>query len=145
MATDYRVKMKIVLRAVRQPWVKISVHGQEQVYQINDQTEFDYDFVTQDSTVTIMIEHFNKDHNDPETAVEIVGIEFFNIADPAFAWAGTYTPQYPEPWYSQQVTKPPQTLTKHNYLGWNGVYKLEISIPVFEWMHKTLAMGWIYR
>ena len=145
MATDYRVKIKIVLGAVKCPYVKISVDNQQQVCQIDQLTEFDYDFVTNDSTVGISVEHFNKDNTDAETAVEIVSIEFFNISDPAFAWAGNYYPDYPEPWYSQQTTKPATLLPGQTYLGWNGVYKLEISVPVFEWMHKKLAMGWIYR
>jgi hypothetical protein len=145
MVTDYRVKIKIVLRAIKSPCVKISVDNQQQVCQIDQLTEFDYDFVTNNSTVDICVEHFNKHNTDSETAVEIVSIEFFDISDPAFAWAGTYRPDYPEPWYSQQTLKPASSLPGQTYLGWNGVYRLEVSVPVFEWMHKKLAMGWIYR
>lgn len=87
----------------------------------------------------------NKSDSDPELAVIIDQVEFFGISDPKFVWAGVYTPKYPEPWYSQQPKKPPEQLHQQNYLGWNGCWRLDFSVPVFTWMHQTLGLGWIYQ
>lgn len=87
----------------------------------------------------------NKPDNDIDLAVVIDKIEFFGISDPRFVWAGVYTPKYPEPWFSQQKEKPPASLPSQNYLGWNGKWRLDFSVPVFTWMHQTLNLGWIYQ
>jgi hypothetical protein len=87
----------------------------------------------------------NKPESDADMAVVIDKVEFFGISDPKFVWAGIYTPKYPEPWYSQQIEKPPAELSQQNYMGWNGCWRLEFSVPVFTWMHKTLNLGWIYQ
>ena len=87
----------------------------------------------------------NKPDTDPDMAVIINSIEFFGISDPRFVWAGVYTPQYPEPWFSEQKEKPPVCLTNQNYLGWNGKWRLDFSVPVFTWIHQTLNLGWIYQ
>ncbi len=87
----------------------------------------------------------NKSDSDPDLAVIIDQVEFFGIADPKFVWAGVYTPKYPEPWYSQQIEKPPACLHQQNYLGWNGHWRLDFTVPVFTWMHQTLDLGWIYQ
>lgn len=86
----------------------------------------------------------NKPATDPDMAAIIDSVEFFGISDPRFVWAGVYTPQYPEPWLSEQKQKPPEQLPQQNYLGWNGRWRLDFSVPVFTWMHQTLNLGWIY-
>lgn len=145
MTIDHRVKLRIVIRPIGHPKVRILVGDQQYCGQIDQETNFDYDFSCRESTISVSVEHFGKDHNDSETAVEIVAIEFFGISDPKFAWAGVYYPDYPEPWYGQQTPRPADLLPAQTYLGWNGTYRLEFSVPVFEWMHKTLNLGWIYR
>lgn len=92
----------------------------------------------------LKITFMNKPDNDPVMAVGIDSIEFFGISDPKFVLAGVYTPKYPEPWYSQQTEKPPVQLPQQNYMGWNGSWRLDFSVPVFTWMHETLNLGWIY-
>lgn len=87
----------------------------------------------------------NKPDHDANMAVIIDKIEFFGISDPKFIWAGIYTPKYPEPWYSQQKEIPLAELPQQNYMGWNGKWRLDFSIPVFTWMHNTLNLGWIYQ
>ena len=93
----------------------------------------------------VQVDFKNKPELDHNMAVIIDKVEFFGIADPKFVWAGVYTPQYPEPWYSQQTEKPPTQLPQQNYLGWNGTWRLDFTIPVFTWMHKTLDLGWVYQ
>lgn len=87
----------------------------------------------------------NKPDTDPDMAVIIDQVEFFGISDPRFVWAGVYTPKYPEPWYSQQAQKPAEHLYHQTYLGWNGTWRLNFSVPVFTWMHQTMNLGWLYQ
>ena len=90
------------------------------------------------------IEHKNKDESDPYTALIIKSITFNDITNPKFVWRGIYTPDYPLTWYNEQLVKPPQELTNHNYLGWNGVWVLEFTAPIFTWIHQVENLGWIY-
>lgn len=143
MNIDHQVKMKVQLRPIGQPWVRIGVSELIQECQLETVTEFDYDF-NATGTVALTVEHFGKSDIDPTTAVEIVRIEFFGISDPKFVWAGTYYPEYPTMWYSEQSTKPADVLPNQTYLGWNGVYKLEFTVPVFTWIHQVQDLGWIY-
>lgn len=143
MSTEYQVKMKVQLRPIGNPWVRVGIDDYTQVKQLETVTDFDYEFDATD-TVQLTIEHFDKSDSDPTTAVEIVSIEFFGITDPKFAWAGTYYPDYPLAWYNEQPTEPAVALPAQTYLGWNGVYKLEFSVPVFTWIHQVQNLGWIY-
>lgn len=62
-----------------------------------------------------------------------------------FAPNGQYRPEYPEPWYSEQqsLNKTLDPVISGTYLGWNGEWRLEFSIPIYQWMHKTLNLGWL--
>lgn len=93
----------------------------------------------------VEIVFMNKPGDDATMAVIVDQVEFFGLTDPKFVWAGVYTPTYPEIWYSQQVEKPPEHIPQQNYLGWNGKWRLDFSVPVFTWMHRTLNLGWIYQ
>lgn len=82
-----------------------------------------------------------------DQAVVIEQVEFFGIRDDRFRWQGVYQPDYPEPWRTEQSCmgiELPKTLCPHTYLGWNGVWRLEFSTPIFTWMHGVLDLGWIY-
>lgn len=95
-------------------------------------------------THILEIEHKNKDPDDPDTALVIKSITFNDITSDKFVWAGVYTPDYPLSWYNEQPVKPPQELTYSNYLGWNGVWRLEFTAPIFTWIHGVEGLGWIY-
>lgn len=77
--------------------------------------------------------------NKRDKAVVIKEIEFFGIHSPRFVWAGEYRPIYPPHMQDQ-----PETLKYHNYLGWNGVWYLDFTVPIFTWIHQTEDFGWIY-
>jgi hypothetical protein len=139
MATEYPVKMRVTLEPVGQPWVSVDVGGRRQVQQLDKVSDFDLEFVAKTGPCCLKVEHFKKDDNDSSTAVIIKEIGFFGIFDPKFIWAGIYYPDYP-PHYPDKVSP----LSGQDYLGWNGVYQLEFSVPVFTWMHNTLDLGWIY-
>lgn len=144
MAIEYPVKIKLKLRPIGNPWVRVSLDDHTQKKQLETLTTFEWDIDATDQ-VCFTVELFDKQNDDPTTAVEIVSIEFFGISDPKFAWAGVYFPTYPEPWFSEQNPRPAEKLPGQTYLGWNGVYKLEFDVPVFTWMHKILNLGWIYQ
>jgi hypothetical protein len=143
MTTEYPVEMSVTLRPVNRPWVNISVDRTVQQIQLVDTQTFYFDFLASASSA-LTVQHFGKDINDSETAVEIVDIGFFGISDPKFVWAGKYCPDYPEPWYSEQIVKPAPLLKNHTYLCWNGKWTLTFDVPVFTWIHKTQNLGWIY-
>jgi hypothetical protein len=138
MATDYQVKMSLWLRPINQPRVLITVGSKTIDQTLTHTQEFEFDFVANDQ-VTVQVHHVDKLDSDPTTAVEIASVSFFGITDPQFAWAGVYTPAYPTHWSG------PSTLPGQTYLGWNGVWKLEFSVPVFSWMHQKLNLGWRYQ
>jgi hypothetical protein len=144
MAIEYQVKLRVRLKPIGRPWVKVCVGDRHLTKQLEESTDFEYELDATDS-ITLSIEHFNKSELDPDTAVEIINIEFFGISDPKFAWAGTYYPDYPKLWAEQQQIYPESELHGQTYLGWNGIYKLKIEVPVFTWMHRTLNLGWIYQ
>jgi len=138
MVTEYPVKMRVTLEPVGQPWVCVNVDEQKQTQQVIKTTNFDFEFNAQDCCC-LKIEHFKKAKDDAVTAVIVKQISFFGITHPKFVWSGAYHPDYPE--HYPDKTSP---LLGQGYLGWNGVYRLEFSVPVFTWIHQTLDMGWIY-
>lgn len=80
---------------------------------------------------------------DNQTQIGLDQLAFFNISDKRFLWAGTYSPEYPEPWASQQINLP-KSYQNFTVLGWNGTWTLEVTHPIFTWMHKKLDLGTIY-
>jgi hypothetical protein len=144
MTTEHLIKLCVTLRPVAQPWVKITVDGNTKTQQLIDITDFEFEFTANDSS-SLVVEHYNKDPADSLTAVEIVNVSFFGIQDPRFAWAGSYIPNYPEPWASEQLTLLPTVITPQTYLGWNGVWRLDFSVPVFTWIHQVQNLGWLYQ
>jgi hypothetical protein len=98
----------------------------------------------------ITVEFLNKKDTDtvPEQgldkAIVIEWIKFFGISDPRFVWEGVYCPSYPELWYNQQSTPPPNRLKNTNYLGWNGTWTLDFDVPIFTWIHRIQNHGWLY-
>jgi hypothetical protein len=144
MATEYLVQMCVTLRPIGQPWVKISAAGVTETQQLTTAKDFVFEFTASNSS-SLTVEHYNKDSADSVTAVEIMNVSFFGIQDPKFAWAGTYTPIYPEPWTSEQPASLPCTISPHTYLGWNGTWRLDFSVPVFTWIHQVQNLGWLYQ
>ena len=152
MTTTYPVKLDIKLKSIwhdNPPEINIGINNDiQQIILSKDQT-FHYEFAA-DNTSTLTIELLNKTDADTipdkglDKAVIIESISFFGISDPKFVWSGEYRPEYPEPWYSKQATKPEPLLKSHTYLSWNGKWTLTIDLPVFTWIHKTQDLGWIY-
>jgi|14BtaG_2_1085337.scaffolds.fasta_scaffold123753_2 hypothetical protein len=99
-------------------------------------------------THLIQFEFFNKTNEDTtadeDLAVIIKDIQVNGISDPKVNLVATYYPEYPEPWLSQQDPKPSSILPGHQYLGWNGIWRLEYDVPAFAWIHKIKGLGWQY-
>jgi len=138
MAIEYPVKMRVTLEPVGHPWVIVEANGQGQLQQLVTTTDFDFNFRVQNQSY-LKVEHFEKSDSDPVTAVIVKKISFFGISDPKFIWAGVYHPDYPEHYPNKISPLPGQ-----GYLGWNVVYELQFTVPVFTWMHKVKDFGWIY-
>lgn len=150
MDIEYPVKLAVTLKPIinkTAPEVLISVPGHAVVETLWRPKEIEFDF-SASQAAWLEIKFLNKNYNEytssHDMAVIVDRVEFFGIADPRFVWAGVYCPDYPEPWYSQQSPLPAPALTNHNYLGWNGVWRLDFDVPVFGWIHRTMGMGWVY-
>jgi len=146
MATMYPVKLSFVLEPTGKPWVKIRTGRQEHTVQITVTQRFDFDIVAEGQAM-LEIELFDKSDLDPQQAVQIKQLSFYGIEDPRFIWLGKYHPVYPEPWATQQREQGqelPLVLTNTDYLGWNGVWRLQFDVPVFTWIHQVQNLGWIY-
>ena len=143
MTTTYPVKMAVTLRPVDLPNVRIGINGDLFLLQLDKTETINFEFESDDSC-ELTVELIDK---TAQEAVVIESVSFFDIEDPKFAWAGVYTPVYPEPWATEQqdqgvVLKP--HLCPHTYLGWNGKWTLTFDLPVFTWIHRVQNLGWIY-
>jgi hypothetical protein len=139
----YPVKMSVTLRPVDNPEVRIGINGGLFPLRLDKTETINFEFES-DVPCELTVELINK---TAQEAVVIESVSFFGIEDPKFAWAGVYTPVYPEPWATEQrdqgVVLKPQ-LCPHTYLGWNGKWTLTFTVPVFTWIHRVQNLGWIY-
>lgn len=146
MTTEHLVKLAVTLTpkySKTEPQVLIAVPGKVFRYTLSKQQRIELEFTASSGWLEVIF--FNKPELDHDMAVVVDSLEFFGITDPKFVWQGAYCPKYPEPWYSQQTVKPEPVLPGNNYLGWNGNWKLNFSVPVFTWMHRVQNLGWIYQ
>lgn len=101
-------------------------------------------------THTLCIEFVNKRNSDTnielglDKTVLIDRIKFNGLDLKTFANHSKYYPKYPEPWYSQQDSKPGKYITGVQELGWNGRWELSFSAPIFTWIHQVENLGWIW-
>ena len=78
---------------------------------------------------------------EKDQLIHIKYIEIDEIDIGALVYAGVYTPEYPEPWYSQQQAKkltPPKSLTNVTAMGHNGAWELEFKSPFYMWLLENL-------
>lgn len=140
----YNTTVEIELEPIGNPELVITVGQSIEHTIISSTTTKIYKISTPAISIPIGIRLVNKLDTDPSTAIIIKSIKFNDITDPKFVLQGTYYPDYPETWASTQqnlkLEIPGQT-----YLGWNGVYKLIVTIPIFTWMHQVKDLGWIFE
>lgn len=93
------------------------------------------------------IELYDKPETDSWQALRIVDIKIGGIQSSRFIHQGQYIPRYPEPWATKQCQQGhnlEKIVRNTDYLGWNGIWRLELSIPVYTWIHEVENLGWIY-
>ena len=116
------------------------------------QTIFQKDISLSNGNHCLWIEFLNKTNDDTTTecdkAVIIKEIKFEDFNLPRFIWAGVFHPIYPEPYASEQLKQGvllKKQLNNIDYLGFNGIWKLNFTTPIFTWIHKVENLGWIYE
>jgi hypothetical protein len=151
----YRTEIKLYITPVwhKEPPICAVRFSKDVMFneEITKSKVYSYEEYLEEGNHDIIIKFLNKKNYDTidgkDKAIKIDKIVFNNIEGEKFVWQGIYQPIYPEPWLSQQkkLNKTPMpTLTAQTYLGWNGEWKLTYSAPIFTWIHKVKAHGWIY-
>jgi hypothetical protein len=104
----------------------------------------------EDETYTLKILRSGKDKR--QTVVEdnkiikdqllhIKSIEIDEIDVGSLVYEGVYTPEYPEPWATQQRDagiKLPESFKNVTNMGHNGVWELKFSSPFYMWLLENL-------
>ena len=150
MTTDriYKVDVSILLRPVqssnKSPTCRISLNNEIIDTTLTADTWFDFTYSNvADTSVKLIVEHYGQVDSDTtansDVAVIVEQIKFNGIASPRVVWEGIYRPNYPE-----HLKDSPAELRHANYLGWNGIWSLGFTLPIFTWIHKVEGLGWIY-
>jgi hypothetical protein len=141
MDTRVRIKLKPITET-RAPQCDITVGYITKMIRL-DQEQWIEILIHPDrgSEIDIVVKHHGKTDEEfktrKELAISVEEIEINGITDPKFVWSGQFHPEYPR-W--EEDRGPIDT----NYLGFNGEWKLTITIPAYTWIHKILSLGWIY-
>ena len=94
----------------------------------------------------IWITFNNKDYNESrleqglDMAVEIKSVLFENMELDRFKWAANYYPDYPADYPDKQ-----KVIKSATYLGWNGLWELPFTTPIFTWIHRLENLGWLHE
>ena len=151
----YPIDISILIKPIwfdRVPTGKIGINGNIKDFEVQQETWFDFKFEgVLNETCQIRVEHYGKTDSDTDiinnrdTALIVEQVKLNEFNNPKFAWAGKYQPNYPEGWINQNKgAKLQKILSPHTYLGWNGVWTLDITLPVYTWIHQIDGLGWIY-
>ena len=125
-------------------WPEYYVTVDERILDFGTLTEpkqIDFDVALEDGVHTINVGLKNKVDtdtivvggnivNDKALIVSGISIEGYELDD--FMYRATYFPTG-------------RDSLKSNYLGWNGEWTLEITTPIFTWIHETQQLGWVYE
>jgi len=148
---SYPVAVSVLLKPVwfdKKPTGRIGVDSLED-FILDQPTWFNFQLSSdKEITKTLTIEYYDKTNQgtrtdtNEDTAIIVEEIKFNNISSPKFAWQGIYRPKYPEHYQQGKILVP--TLSPHTYLGWNGIWTLEFTLPIYTWIHEIENFGWIY-
>ena len=73
--------------------------------------------------------------------LHIKSVEIDQIDIGALVYEGVYSPEYPEPWASQQKAAGndlPESFTNVTIMGHNGTWKLAFTSPFYMWLLENL-------
>ena len=157
MATVFEIKGSVSLEPIwwqEPPAVSVALDDQE-IFQgpLEHAQKFDFQGRLSIETHVLTIEFLNKCDGDTDLstgrdkAIKVRSVEFFGIESPRFVWAAEYRPRYNQQWAQQQAMigqAPHSVLKGHDYLGWNGVWQLTFTVPIFTWIHGIEDLGWIF-
>ena len=143
----YHTNIKVKIKPIwfdRKPTMAIGINGQREIITLAESQWFEYNYTATSGTGYLEVELLGKTNRDTDvagnrdTAVVIEEILLNNLSSPKFAWAGVYTPNYP------LHVQGKEQLSPHTYLGWNGVWRLDYTVPIYTWIHQIENLGWIY-
>jgi len=140
---DTRVKVRLKpLTETRAPRCEVTVGYITKMLELDQEQWIDIQIhPDRNSTVDIVVKHLGKTEEEfksrEELAISVEEIKINGISDTKFVWAGKFHPEYPR-W--EEDKGPIDT----HYLGFNGEWRLTISIPAYTWIHKIQGLGWIY-
>jgi len=78
---------------------------------------------------------------EKDQLLHIKSIEIDEIDIGALVYEGVYTPEYPEPWHTQQVSAgntPEKSFKNVTVIGHNGTWTLSIGSPFYMWLLENL-------
>ena len=133
----YPVTVRILLKPVGKPKCKITL-GEQLLDLIITEEQWITLHYQSVGSARLIIEHYNKAELDASTALIIEKIDFDLVSNPKFAWVDLYYPRYPKHVVGNSELK------YHTYLGWNGIWVLDFTLPIYTWIHQIENLGWIY-
>ena len=139
----YPADISVLLKPILFPTGRIGINNMLTDITLTDETWFHFKCSGSTETkIMLQVEHCGKSNRDPDTAIIIEQIKFNNITSPKFAWQGVYYPNYPEHYRKGEVLD--SVLSSVTHMGWNGIWKLEFTLPIYTWIHQVENLGWIY-
>jgi hypothetical protein len=90
----------------------------------------------------------NDTQNDKDKALVIDKIQLEGFTFDSILYSGKYFPSYPPEYYDyakEHNLSVDSVLTQTTHLSFNGFWQLEFTYPVFEWIHRTENLGWLYE
>ena len=155
-----RLKFKLELYATywdKPPVAEISINGESQYRSEITGTEKEPTVIefekelTEGEKYTLNISRSGKEPNqtvvnaeggiEKDQLLHIKQIEIDEIDLGALVYEGLYTPTYPEPWHSQQVSAgntPEKSFKNVTAIGHNGTWTLAFESPFYMWLLENL-------
>jgi hypothetical protein len=143
MDTKYLVNIEVALTPKGIPCIAYGIDKLGEPILLARPTVLRFDLDLNLGEHKLLLELSGKANKDAETAVIIDSIKIEGMELDRAKWAGLYYPIYPESWAASQ-TDLSDVLTNCTYVGWNGLWVLEFTVPIFTWVHKLENLGWIY-
>jgi hypothetical protein len=150
----YTADIKLFLTgqfSVCEPMVKINInHRTIKTVPVNGSVQLELQIPSQPAGECLFsLVFFNKDYSEFEKYNKdmMINIDKIVLQDYPYDFSkhGIYIPEYPKLWAQQQRdlgnVLPPKICS--NYLGWNGEWQLNLEMPVYRWIHKTVNLGWL--
>jgi hypothetical protein len=144
MATNLEFSITLEPVGYDHKWPEFYIKIDEQLQDhctLTQTATYNFDVTVDDGDHTIAVGFVNKDDSDTQVVenqivadkaliVKSVAIEGYALDD--FLYRANYYPAG-------------RAQSHSNYLSWNGEWQLEITTPIFTWIHKTQYLGWIYE